>query len=389
MSPRIFSYIVIDLLPFRILSLPLITFSLFITLMGYIATEVFAHRYLLKNLIKLRIVIIIWSFILVVSALVNPLRDVVFEGQGMIVFMVNVIMFSIASVYLRENRQILISGIFLSIAGTIFVLNYILLTKSSLLPQGYSQANIRFEGLYSSTPIMGLVAISTAYLILYKKKSIKLIGLMGILISTSGLVMTATRSAIGASLIAFVVVTLFTLKIHKRSKKLLINVFLILLFVFFAIMQIGNLFPPLDKNIEYVVNRFNLLKESPYDDYRIIESVQELNLFIESPIFGHGYGLLNKYSIDSWGKPLFGHNFLTSLLSRTGLIGFLIIIWYGINLYKKMSFSRESVIARGALAGAIFLIVISNFSGFQTFGIYGAIAGIACGAYIEQKLKRS
>ena len=54
-----------------------------------------------------------------------------------------------------------------------------------------------------------------------------------------------------------------------------------------------------------------------------------------------------------------------------------------------MSFSRESVIARGALAGAIFLIVISNFSGFQTFGIYGAIAGIACGAYIEQKLKRS
>jgi O-antigen ligase len=391
MSPRTFSYIIIDLLPIRIYSLPLITVTFFITITGYFATELLALNYLLKRLIKLRIAAIIWICILIISALRNPLRDVFFEGQGMIVFMTNVVMFSVSSVYLGKKRIWLIYGIFTSIAATIFVLNYVLLTNPDMLPKGYSQDDIRFEGLYSSTPIMALVAISTAFFVIFRKIIVRLFGLIGLLVSVSGLAMTATRSALGASFIACVGVILYIFKFQKRSIKTLGIVLLILPLIVSAIVGIIRISPSFGTNIDYVFDRISMLTELSYDKSRLDEAFQDIGLFIKSPLWGHGYGLLNIYSVEGWNTPFFGHNFLTSILSRTGFLGFIIIVWYSICLFKKMHLSKYSgsldvvVISKAALLSAFFLIIISNFSGFQTFGIYGALAGIACGANIGEQ----
>lgn len=391
MSPRTFSYILIDLLPIRIIGLPLITFSFLVTVTGYIFTELLANKIILARLTNFRIVIIIWVGIIMVSALKNPLRDIIFESQGIIIFMMNIVMFSVASVYLKSKRERLIFGIFLSIAATIFILNCILLTNPTLLPKGYSQDDLRFEGLYSSTPIMALVTISTAYCTIYNNITIKFIGLMGILISLSGLIMTATRGPLGASIIASAIVIAYSMKIQLRATKSLAKLLIILSLISFGIIKLSSSAFPLGSNVEYYISRVSMLEETHYDQSRLDEAYQDIRLFIESPLFGHGYGLLNIYTVEGWDLPLFSHNFLTSILSRTGLFGFIIISWYGFSIYKKTHIPENTtltsvfVISRASLLSALFLIIISNFSGFQTFGIYGALAGIACGANIDQE----
>ena len=48
--PRTISYILIDIIPVRIFSLPLVTFSFLVTITGYLFTEIFANRKILKSL---------------------------------------------------------------------------------------------------------------------------------------------------------------------------------------------------------------------------------------------------------------------------------------------------------------------------------------------------
>ena len=384
--PRTISYILIDIIPVRIFSLPLVTFSFLVTITGYLFTEIFANRKILKSLQKFRLIILIWSSIVVLSTFINPLRDVIFESQGMIIFMMNIVTFSVASVYLGLKRKLLIWGVFYSIAGIIFAVVFILTVNPILLPEGYSQDGLRYEGLFSSTPIMALASLSTAFVFFYKK-GIRIIGVFGIIIAFSGLIFAATRSAMAASLISSFIVIFYTIR-SKKMSGLIISLFIVFPLIIFVITKFIDLFPVINTNIEYALSRIDKLSVGSYDSSRIAEMLFEFDLFLKSPLFGHGYGIMNQYTIPFWGTNIFGHNFISSLLARTGILGGSIMVWFGFYIFKRLSYPRNLnnfelfAIAKGALLGAIFLIMISNFAGYQTFGIYGVLVGIAVGSNI-------
>ena len=387
--PRTISYILIDIFPVRIFSLPLITFSFLVTITGYLFTEIFANRKILQRLQIFRLIIFLWSSIVVLCTFINPLRDVVFESQGMIIFMINIVTFSVGSVNLGLKRKRLIWGIFLSIAAIISVVVSILAVNPILLPEGYSESGLRYEGLFSSTPIMALVSVSTAFIFFYKK-GIRIIGVFGIMIAFSGLIFAATRSAMAASLITSFIVIFYAIRSEKMSA-LIINLFIVFPLVVIVITQFTHMFPAIYSHVEYALSRVDQLSVGSYDTSRTAEMLFEFDLFLKSPLFGHGYGIMNQYRLPFWGDPIFGHNFISSLLARTGILGGSIMTWYGFYIFKQLSYPKSLetfelfTIAKGALIGALFLIFISNFTGYQTFGIYGMLVGVACGAKINRE----
>jgi hypothetical protein len=382
MGPRTIFYIFIDLFPVRVFGLPLITFSFLVTSTGYLLTELFASRQLLKKIKFFRIVLWIWTLIVIISSAFNPFRDVIFESQGMIIFMMNIIIFSSASCHLGENYKRLIMGILISISFTIMWVVYKLITDPSSLPSGYSAFG-RYEGLFTSSSIVGLAAISSYYVVINEKN--KLLGLIGLLTALIGLFLSGTRTVMISSLISLIIILYYYSKINKKSLSLFKSS-LIGLLIFYSFTYLVNFYPPLKDSFEYTLIRISNLGSVNDGSTRLAEISKELDLFSESPIFGYGYGILNEYKIPGFGRPLFGHNFITSLLARSGVLGFIIILLYWKGIFKKISFRNNSfsnqavVIARAAFIGAISLTIVSNFSGFQTFGIYGSLIGIAVGA---------
>lgn len=382
MGPRTISYILIDLIPIRVFGLPLITLSFFVTSFGYFLTELFGSKQLLKKTRDLRIILWIWISIIIISSAFNPLRDVIFESQGMIIFMMNIIIFSSMSYGLGADYKRLILGVLISINLTILWVSYKLITDPSSLPIGYASGAGRYEGLFSSTPIVALVAISTYYLVTSEKN--KFLGLIGLLTAMIGLFLSGTRTTLVSSLISILIIMYYNSKINKTSKSLFKYSFISIL-IFYSFTYLINFYPSLKDSFEYTLIRISNLGSGNDGSTRLAEIGKELDLFCESPIFGFGYGILNQYKIPGFSRPLFGHNFLTSLLVRTGIIGFSIIFVYWKGIFKKISFRNNSfsneavVIARSAFIGAISLTIVSNFSGYQTFGIYGSLIGIAVG----------
>lgn len=386
MGPRTISFILIDLLPIRVFSIPLISFSFILTIIGYLLIELFANRKILRRILGFRLIIFIWSCIIVSSSCINPIRDVWFESQGVLIFMMNVVTFFVASIYIGQHVNRLIFGMFITIGGTLFTISYFLFTDPTLLPIGPSSGSGRFEGLFTSSSIMALVAISAAFVFLYKSRIVKLIGIVGILIALSSLILSATRSTLIASCITLFVVLYYRFKFGNlifEIKNLVIGVLL----TFFFILYIVYLFPQIFENIKYTISRITELTDGTSDSghARMAEFNKEIELFKSSPILGQGYGIINMYSIPGYGNHLFGHNFFSSLLARTGLVGFSLIICYGFYLFSKIRVNNKIrfpdliIIAKAGLVGAIVLTSVSNFSGYQTFGIYGALVGIGFG----------
>ena len=384
--PRTISYILIDIFPVRIFSLPLVSFSLIVTITGYIFTEILANRKILKRLQIFRLTIFLWLIIIVWSTVMNPLRDVIFEAQGMIIFMMNIVTFAVVSVSLGVNRKRLIWVVFVSIASILLSVVYILAVNPSLLPVGYSQGGLRYEGLFSSTPIMALVSISTAFIFFYRN-SIRIFGVAGIMIAFSGLVFAATRSTMVASVLAAFVVLHFALK-SKNSISLIVSVLIVVPLVFLVIIRSVDLFPAVKSHLQYALLRIDSLSVGSYEGSRADEMFYEFELFLKSPLIGHGYGILNKFTLPNWGSPVFGHSFISSVPARTGILGVGILLWLGFHTAKRLSYAKDRAtfelfaIAKGAMLGALFLITVSNFTGYQTFGIYGVLVGVAVGSNI-------
>jgi len=378
LSPRTMFYIVIDLFPYRLFDIPVITLTCLITFAGFVVAELTTERDHLQDLKIFRVAVYVWCMVVALSAIFNPLRDVIFESQGSLIFMSNVVLFAVAGAQLGERRRWLLWGIFLSVSVTLFILNYILLTNPNLLPPGYSLMALRYEGLYTSTPIVGLVAISAAFVFLSKSKIEIGAGIAGFVISFVGLVMTASKG----TLLGCIVALLFVLSnAMSRSK-----VFLSLPLISIVIISIYYLLPSMSEHLRYLGDRLFLLRADPVDLSRVDEWKKDFSLFFESPIFGHGYGLVNKYILEKWGMPLYSHNILMSLLSRTGLLGVGFIIWYGWNLVNRVRKCKdpnaiiERSVALGTLLGVLVLLMVSNFAGLQIMGFYGALAGLAVNA---------
>ena len=391
MGPRTISYILIDLIPIRLFGLPLITISFFITSIGYFFTELFSSRYVLRKTLNFRIVLWVLIFFVTISMIFNPVRDVIFESQGMIIFMMNIIIFSSASYSLGDKYNKLILGIFISIVFILSWVSFKLLTDPTSLPIGYSSGAGRYEGLFSSTPIMALVSISSYYIFISHEKKIQLLGLIGLIIAVVGLLLSGTMTTLFSSIISILIILYYNSKIKNK----LYNLFNIAFFIFLILYSFSYLldfYPNLNESIEYIFIRLSNLNSKNTGVTRLAEIGKELDLFMESPIFGHGYGILNQYVIPGFNKPLFGHNFITSLLVRLGIIGPTLIFIYWKNLFTRISFTNNSfsnqavVIARSAFIGAILLTTFSNFSGYQTFGIYGSLVGIAIGTKFKSYL---
>ncbi|MBI2861566.1 MAG: O-antigen ligase family protein [Chloroflexi bacterium] len=103
--------------------------------------------------------------------------------------------------------------------------------------------------------------------------------------------------------------------------------------------------------------------------YRFDEDQEVLRQFLSAPILGVGLGMSHQVYDFYLGTVVvgFAHNTYLFILSRTGLIGFAIFLWFaiaslqrGLRLFQRTA-GVERGLALGVVVSVVFLLVASNF----------------------------
>lgn len=170
----------------------------------------------------------------------------------------------------------------------------------------------------------------------YRKK--KIIYLFGIIVSGFALIATAKRAHVLFGAIAFMIAYYF---FDRRKKMSRFFKLLVVIVTVFAILNILSLFVP---TINMLFERFANIGVDQESNTRFKMWKLAIDNFKKSPLFGIGwFGYKYQYNImlfdplrraERYGY-LNSHNVYLQLLCETGILGFGLIIWGGINIFKE------------------------------------------------------
>lgn len=135
----------------------------------------------------------------------------------------------------------------------------------------------------------------------------------------------------------------------------------------------------------YIANRLDIFESAGFlrvssnltnDDHRASLWNRALQVFSESPIYGHGLGSI------WWTVGFYSHNMLTDLLAETGIVGALVVVTVlvkiVITLVKRSYLSTLDMFMLIVMAGAL---VEDTFSGYwissgKLFLMFGYVYGL-------------
>lgn len=364
---RISFYVADELVPIKIAGVGLTQLSFFLSIVLCFFVVIIVRRIPIMESLFLILLI----FILIISTFFNPMRDVYFELQGWIQFTVSLMIVRLS----LDNSEIkartlliwltLILGFFIWFFLLVFLI-YGIQTQTSM------NSDIRAEGILTSSYVLGLVLISFIHLT-HNQKS-RLVFLVGFSSALLLVILSVTRSIIILTLIQCSVFLLYLAYRNGSWKSLIVGFLFFTVFIGISWTMV-NIFVP--EYLQFISYRF--AGDLGYDSYRLKELIKELNLWMESPLFGYGYGLRYQFLLD--GKSAFyGHNFYTSILVRVGLFGVIFFLIFG-NHIKKIVFKRQYDERVRFLLKITFILVmlqlfVANFTYHLAMGFYGAIISL-------------
>ena len=382
MMPWTISRIFNNFFPYKIAGISLITSTTIISIFIFIICEVIFKKNYLYNIHIFKILLLIWVIILIISSLINPIADVIVEGQGILLFYINIILFSLGGYIFKNKRKYLLLVTVSSTAIMVAIIIYFIITNSVLSDYNLIYSDVRFESIYNSSVLIPIFSVALSLLFLQHSIIYRLVGLLFSIIALSALILAGSRGTILSFIIiifSFIILNRkMIIKIFRNISFLkfkYINSLIVILLLFGTIFVFKNF----SASVESFLNRHNRTESN---EIRVIEMKKELNLFFQSPIWGNGYGILHKFKLPKYNKDLYGHNYLTANLARLGLfgitIGTYIIVILILNLWqlKKMKQIFYYNIGILTLIGFLILNITSNFTYFQILGFYGSIFGI-------------
>ncbi len=218
------------------------------------------------------------------------------------------------------------------------------------------------------------------------------------IIAMSVVVLSQTRTYIIAMLLGLSFIGFMT---KGELKKVTIHqTVLIGITSFTAFLILGFLFQ--NDSVNVVINRFAELFDEGIKGaggYRLYEMQQALNKFMESPIFGQGYGYIEYLYIElmgyfNWGD--FMHNSYVEILCKTGIYGSIIygigIILYLKSLYRLKNEAEEldneipAAVLAGGIGGTFSWLVVYSAAPLSSYG-YIFLPGIISIVYYSLYLR--
>lgn len=275
----------------------------------------------------------------------------------------------------KTSKFFIYTGVILSLIGIVIysfgeqvIQNGEYIQKLTLGPIVISQLIIKANDFFRISSLTGnpnnlgfvlFVSIILTFC-LYKLKEIRLfLFLLLISIQTVGIIMTFSRSSLLALLVALL---LFYLLITQNIRAFL-----------YKILTIGLCSVPIVIVIIFIKDRVSAFGRSSTLAGREVSWNYAFDRFLESPIFGIGFGISQEHLILG-GIDISTHNAHLSILLETGLIGYLLfisliilsLIIAFINYFKISNKYKntEKKIVYSAVISILIAIIINQF--FET-----------------------
>lgn len=229
--------------------------------------------------------------------------------------------------------------------------------------------------------VMTAIFLSLSLYLFYKEKATYLVmAALGVIY----IVVSQTRTAISATAVGFVLLSILYLRYEKKNRRKKFRRIKVLIFFIVVLLIIIALFHDyVDIYFERILSIGTVFDASGDVSFlaRTTEWKSMLSqLFLENPVIGGGIG--RTYTMDMWGRHL--PNFVGSsnisvwLLSKTGLIGFLLFLNIFLAFFKMLNRTikkTKSNYGRGVLIGIFvssitILIVASIFSDYLTSDVF-------------------
>ena len=250
-------------------------------------------------------------------------------------FYVRIIVFSLAvySVFLFNEKKL---NLFFYIILSIFIILFIDSNFQKYF--GYNLVgielsnNVRISSFFGNELILGsylvkLYPILVAFMYLIKPKRFFSYFFITSIITLIPVFYSAEKTAIIVFLLEFLFITFFIDKNIKAKIIVILSLFFIFLFMFYSNSKIKNrIYDQMISNSD----NFQYLYTRVHTEHYI----SGLKIFVDHPIIGIGPKMFRKYcnnkeyKISEFSCTTHPHNYSIQLLAETGILGFLIYIYF-------------------------------------------------------------
>lgn len=200
--------------------------------------------------------------------------------------------------------------------------------------------------------IITVTSLLTLYLAYYRKQSGYYLFLF---LQVTAVVLTSSRKSVLAICIGFVMLVFLKDKSFKLLFRMLLA-FALLALVFYAIMNVSELYHAIGRRFESMINSLNntQVDYSMYKRRMYMEYAKQF--FMEHPILGNGYGSFSIKLGLITGHGTYSHNNYYEILVSFGMVGFL--IYYGMYAYIIIKLIKPAMALQDDMA-KLFLVVMT------------------------------
>ena len=391
MIDKIFVYLIL-FIPFSFLLGPFVADSTTILVVFFFLLKFFQNKkffYFNNNFVKY---FLLFNCIIIISSLLS--ENVLFSLRGSVLFF-RFYIYSIAIWYALENYKNLINKFIYSLLlaitlTTLGALYEFIFIKDFFYTVNNSSGELtRLTGFLAKKQVIGsylarmtslLFALSSVYF-LNKKNNFYLL-FSGLLYVVSIVFISGERTAFMSILLFFIMALLY----FRKKISIYIGISILTL----CIVVILNVGPIKKRMVDLTISQlsntmkfdWNSEKSDPKDFVYIsvhhnAHARTALKMFYDSPIIGHGFNMFrficHKFIYNEFSCTTHPHNFYLQLLAETGILGFLFLLIFLIQivftilngLFKPIYSEKSNHIFLINLA-----ILISIIPFFPTGGFY-------------------
>lgn len=216
-----------------------------------------------------------------------------------------------------------------SVIGSVLSIAFVAVNESEMLRQGVvdrigvsASGNVDVFGMY-----LGVMSIFTLYKFIVKKEKIYL---FPYILQVCFMLLTGSKQALLYIIISYVMFIKYSYK--KNVIKYIAPLFIGVIAAF-AIFTVPVLYNLVGHRIEIMLVSFGVniagVESSRSTDVRMGMIVKAIQLFMQNPIFGEGWGYFTKFS----GFNMYSHTTYTEILVTYGIFG--LVLYYS-RFYKDV-----------------------------------------------------
>lgn len=200
--------------------------------------------------------------------------------------------------------------------------------------------------------VMTVTTMATAFFAYYRKQRGYYLLLF---LQVLAVVLTSSRKSVVAICMGIVLLVFLKDKSIKLLFRLLLA-FALLALLFYAIMNIPELYYAIGRRFESLINFLNATEvdNSMYKRKLFMEYAKQF--FLEHPILGNGYGSFSIQIGQILGRGTYSHNNYYEILVSFGIVGFM--LYYGMYAYIIAKLTKAVFVSENDIA-KLFLVIMT------------------------------